>query len=68
MTTLFRLRLLFLVLLFAVGIGGFAEAAKQKSAKSKSANPMPVLPPLPKTGALKPKSSATDFHFRRRRR
>jgi hypothetical protein len=63
MTTLFRLRLLFLVLLFAVGIGGFAEAAKQKSAKSKSANPMPVLPPLPKTGALKPKSSATDFTF-----
>ena len=61
MTT--RLLLLLLVLLFAMGIGGFAKAAKQSSAKSKSTSLMPVLPPLPKTGVLKPKSDATDFTF-----
>ena len=63
MTTRFRLLWLLLVLLFAVGIGSFAEAAKQNSAKSKSTSLMPVLPPLPKTGVLKPKSDATDFTF-----
>ena len=63
MTTRFRLLWLLLVLLFAAGIGSFAEAAKQNSAKPKSTSLMPVLPPLPKTGVLKPKSDATDFTF-----
>jgi hypothetical protein len=61
MTTRFRLLLLLLALLFAVGIAGFVVGAQQKSAKSKSAAPMPVLPPLPTTGTLKPASG--DFTF-----
>jgi len=69
MTTRFRLFLTLLVLLLAgAGIAGFVEAAKQKSVKSKSAKaklaaPMPVLPPLPKTGTLKPPSGNTSFTF-----
>jgi 3',5'-cyclic AMP phosphodiesterase CpdA len=64
MTTRFRLLLPLLALLFAVaGIAEFVAAAKQKSAKSKSTSPMPVLPPLPKTGTLKPASGDTDFTF-----
>jgi hypothetical protein len=63
MTSRFRLLSLILVSLFAVGLGGFAEVAKQKLAKSKSTRLMPILPPLPGTGILKPKSGATDFTF-----
>jgi hypothetical protein len=68
MTTRLRSLLLLLTLLFAVGIVGVVTTAQQKSAqsksaKSKSAAPMPVLPPLPKTGTLKPASGDASFTF-----
>jgi hypothetical protein len=61
MTTRLRLLVPLLVLLLSVGSAGFVAAAKQKSAKSKSAGPMPALPPLPTTGKLKP--ATTNFTF-----
>jgi hypothetical protein len=62
MTTRFRLFLPLLVLLFAVGIAGLAQTTRKKSAKTKVAGAMPVLPPVPQTGTLKP-PSGTNFTF-----
>jgi hypothetical protein len=61
MKTRFRLLLLLLTLLFAVGIAGFVVGAQQKSRQPKSVAPFPVLPPLPTTGTLK--QSSGDFTF-----
>src|ERR1044072_2598239 len=55
--------LLLLLLLVAAGIHGFAQAAKKKSAKSKSTASMPVLPPLPKTGVLNSAKAGPNFTF-----
>ena len=63
-TTRFRFSLPLLVLLLAcAGVVGLGQAAKQKSAKSKSTVSMPVLPPLPNTGSLKPASPGATFKF-----
>jgi hypothetical protein len=61
-----RFRLFLLLLFLAVaGIAGFAQATKQKSSKPKSrtAGPMPVLAPVPKTGTLSAPTSNTNFTF-----
>jgi hypothetical protein len=65
-TTRFRLFLTLLALLSAVaGIAGLAQSTKQKSSKPKSkvADPMPVLAPIPQTGTLGLPGSNTNFTF-----
>lgn len=54
---------LIVLLLACAGITGLVEAAKHKSAKSRSAGTMPVFPPLPGTEGLKAGNGSNDFTF-----